>query len=280
MITPTITMKYKGGPMEKLGELIGARERWLHESYRDATIATAITSLQSIRAATKRFPPKRETVKLKNVKVTVERRGDVHTGHTKEGRRCYRTGPRTKANRRSARIDLGPRCVQLVQPGARAWRSADVYRVTLSEEQHAKWPKQPEKFDVVATTREAVVSYLEKRFGHIAQIESGLARQVLTHCMAALSTRPTKEEVGAAARRNAKRFFDVNIRSGGAIFTVHIASKLDYAVSAVKGGVVGINDALKKAANRIAGMIRHKVGADLTEDLSSPFPEVKRSKSA
>jgi hypothetical protein len=44
----------------------------------------------------------------------------------------------------------------------------------------------------------------------------------------------------------------------------------------VNGGHAGIDDALKRAANRITGMINHKVGQPLEDRLPTPFPEVKR----
>ena len=53
MIEPVVKMTYNGGPLDKLNELIEKRQKWLGETYKDAIVATAITALKSIRAATR-----------------------------------------------------------------------------------------------------------------------------------------------------------------------------------------------------------------------------------
>ncbi len=62
MIEPTLKITYDGGPISKLNELIEKRQKWLGETYKDAIVATAITSLQSVRAATRRYRGKVKTV--------------------------------------------------------------------------------------------------------------------------------------------------------------------------------------------------------------------------
>ncbi len=275
MLEPTFKLSYNGGPVSKLNELIEQRQEWLHEGYRDATIATAITALQSIRAATKiRKPAKR--LDYFGVRVSVVQRHDVHTSHIRGGARCYRSGPRDASHKNAPRINLGQHCVQLCPPGARAWHRCNVYHVTLSAKQAERWPMQPVEFDVVSETQDGAISYLEKRFRHIADRESGLARHVLTLAMQKLSTRPTKSEVGAAARKSAGRWLDINVTDGDLSFRVSIRDNLSWAMDAVKGGQAGVDDALKRAANRIAGMISHKANLPLEEKLPTPFPEVRR----
>lgn len=274
MIVPEMKMTYAGGPLSKLNGLVQQRKEWLGEGYRDAVIATAITALQSIRAATKkRKPAKRLNL---GVRVSVSQRYDVHTSHTRGGARCYRSGPRDAAHKNAARISLGEHCVQLCPPGARAWRRCNVYHVKLESKQAERWPMQPVEFDVVSETQDGAISYLEKRFRNIADRESGLARQVLTLAMQRLSTRPSREEVGAAARKSANRWLDIDVSDGDLSFRVAIRDNLSWAMDAVKGGHAGVDEALKRAANRITGMINHKAGLPLEEKLSTPFPEVKR----
>ena len=275
MITPTLNMTYGGKPMSVLNQLIERRQEWLHEGYRDAVIATAITALQSIRAATRKRKPTRRIVI--GVCITVTQRHDVHTSHTRGGARCYRTGPRDAAHKHSPRIELGKHCVQLCPPGARAWRKCNIYHVRLTSEQAERWPKQPVEFDVVSETKAGAMSYLERRFRNIADREAGLAGQVLTLAVEQLSTRrPTKWEVGEAAKESARRWLDINVSDGGDNFRVAIRDNLSYAITAVKDGHAGVRDALKRAANRVAGMINHKAGLPLEERLPTPFPEVKR----
>ena len=275
MITPTLNMTYGGKPMVVLNRLLEAREKWLHEGYKDATVATAITALQSIRAATRKRKPTKRIVM--GVRIAVTQRHDVHTSHTRGGARCYRTGPRDATHKHSPRIELGEHCVQLCPPGARAWRKCNIYHVKLTPEQADRWPKQPVEFDVVSETQDGAMSYLERRFRNIADRESGLAGQVLTLAMERLSTRrPTKWEVGAAAKKSANRWLEISVNDSGEDFRVAIRDNLSYAMDAVNGGRAGVTDALKRAANRIAGMINHKANLSLEEKLESPFPEVKR----
>ena len=273
MITPTVSITYGGRPMEVLNQLLEKRQKWLRESGKDGVVATAITALQSIRKDTKAH--RSQLVKIDGLRVRIEERADVHTSHTKGGVRCYRRGTRT--DRRAPRVDLGRTCVQLVPPADKAWRDASVFRVTISAEQKERWPFQPLEFNVAASSYKAVESYVRKRLGHIAKREGGLARHVLSLAMQQLSTRPpAKGKVGEAAQKTAKRFLDVATYGSGDAYTVQIRDNLSYAVDAVKGGASGIDFALKRAANRIAGMIRHRAGARLDEDIPTPFPEVKR----
>jgi len=65
-------------------------------------------------------------------------------------------------------------------------------------------------------------------------------------------------------------------RDSGDNLSLHIESNIEYAVLAVEGRQTGIDNALKSAANRIAGMINHKANMPLGTKLATPFPEVKR----
>lgn len=278
MIEPSVKLTFDDGPLERLNSLIAERQRYLHQGCKDATIATAITALQSIRKDTARHSPKRETVKISGIRVSISRRTDVHTSFTKGKRRCFRTGERCKANKRSPHVDMGPHCIQLCSPGAKEWRSMQIFRVQLSDEQAKRWPKQPIVYDVVAKNQSAVESYLSKRLGKIAQRMGGAAQRVLSLAMAQLSTRPTREEVGEAVKAKAHKFVEVRVQSGTMDESVLIRSNLVYAVDAVKGGQAGIDDSLKRAANRITGYINHQVSKwkGVKDMLPIPFPEVKR----
>ena len=147
----------------------------------------------------------------------------------------------------------------------------------LSNERHERWSKQPIQFYVVATSFDAVLSYLQKRFGRIADRQAGLARTVLSKLMMKLSTRPpAQDKTGVHTPAAANKYAVVNQTDTGDSIVVHVESNLMYAVSAVKGGIAGIQNALKSAANKVFGVIKHKVGSSLTNELTTPFPEVKR----
>ncbi len=169
-------------------------------------------------------------------------------------------------------------CVQIVPPGEKAWREATVYVVRIPPELRERWPYQPISFFLVAQHDGAATAYLGKRFGHIAERSAGMAQHVLGLAMKSISTRPPAKPraLGANAARRAKDFMEIRVSDGGNTYTVQVKSNLSYAIDAVNGGMAGVNDALKRAANRISGMIRNRAGARLDENLSTPFPEVKR----
>lgn len=275
MIAPTIKATYNSQPLDVLNKLIEKRQKWLNESAKDSVVATAITALRSIRAATTTHFGKKK-ISLPSTDIVITRKTDVHPSFSgKKHKRCFRAG--STISRNAPTVDLGKHCVQLVPPSSSLWKSAQVWSVKLSNERHERWSKQPIQFYVVATSFDAVLSYLQKRFGRIADRQAGLARTVLSKIMMKLSTHPpAQDKTGVHAQAAANKYTVVNQTDTGDSIVVHVESNLMYAVSAVKGGIAGIQNALKSAANKVFGVIKHKVGSSLTNELTTPFPEVKR----
>lgn len=275
MISTTITPTWKKQPLDVLNKMIEKRKKWFHETHKDAVAAIAINALKSIRANTNTFAGK-ETVRIGGNDIRLSERNDIHPSfYGASKKRCFRQGSGYARN--APRVDLGSRCVQLVPPSLKAWKDAKVWRVQLSNERAERWPKQPMTFHVVALTHDSVVSYLEKRFGRIAVRQGGLARYVLTLAMRKLSTKPPAiDKQGAHVSKVGGKYSYVASQDTGDEYSVHVESNLCYAVSAVKGGLAGIQNALKSAANKIAGLIRHRIGDALDKELSTPFPEVKK----
>lgn len=209
---------------------------------------------------------------------TVTKSTDAHpsfTGHAHT--RCFRAGG--VPYRSAPRVDLGKHCVQLVPPGEKAWRQSSIWKVRLTKRVLERWPKQPEQFWVVSLSYDGVISYLTKRFGDIIRNQSGLARATLTEPMKEICTLPPPADgAGHHAREAARKHSKVETADSGKSYSVHIEDDLMYAMDAVKGGEGGVQNALKSAANRIAGQIKHMAGASLSERLPTPFPEVKRRK--
>ncbi len=274
MISPTVKATYEGKPLSVLNDLIEKRKQWLNETYKDSIVATAITALRSIRALTLTHYGKSEVYVPSDV-VTI-RRADIHPSFTgKEHKRCFRAGALPTKN--APRVDLGTHCVQLVPPGDRAWSRASVWIVKLSKSQLERWPNVRPELYIVATSQEAALNYAKSKFGKIAKRQAGLARAVLTSLMSKLSTRPpASERYGAHVAKLIKRFGFVSEKDSDKTFSVHIESRLLYALDAVKGKASGVTNALKSAANKIVGLINHTAGAKLDEKLATPFPEVKR----
>lgn len=263
-----------GRPLSELVHLIGRRMEILHETNRDATVATAITVLQSLRKETRTH--RGGTVRVKAGAnagaVSFAPVEALVPSYTKGRRRCLRRG-----NRRGARVAFPPHTVQLVPP-SRDWRLASVYRVTLSEEQCARWPKQPGTYYVVAESDAACESYLAKRYGRIAARHAGLAKTALAEAMGAISTRPSAGRVGAHAPVVAARNVRVASFDGTKGYEVTVRDDVAYAAHALAQGRCGVDRAMKLAANRIAGRLRQVGEHILDDDLQTPFPEVKRRK--
>lgn len=275
MIATEVKATWNKQPLDVLNKMIEKRKKWFHETHKDAVAAIAINALKSIRAITNTFAGK-ETVMIGGNHIKLSERNDVHPSfYGSSKKRCFRSGSRNSHN--APRVDLGSHCVQLIPPSLLAWKDAKVWRVQLSKERAERWPKQPITFHVVALTYDSVVSYLEKRFGRIAARQGGLARYVLTLAMRKLSTKPQAiDKQGAHVSKIGGKYSYVASQDTGDDYSVHVESNLSYAVSAVKGGLAGIQNALKSAANKIAGLLKHRIGDDLDKELSTPFPEVKR----
>lgn len=274
MTRVSINATHDGQPLSVLSSLIAQRVKVLKESRRDAVTATAITALQSIRAATRRYNAKRG-VKVTNTEsageVSWRRYDGARTGFTRSGgvaRRCFRSG--------GSRVEIGgsSKVVQLVAPGEN-WLAANIYQFFVPPALRERWPHQPESQIVVATTDKAMESYLRKRFGKIAERNGGAAQTALAMCAVKTSTRPQKMTAGGRnSTRTADKFTQVFKGEAGDTYTVSIVDSLSYAVAALKGGAGTIDTALKRAANRVAGYLRHRAAAPLRQKFATPFPEV------
>ena len=175
----------------------------------------------------------------------------------------------------------GKHIVQLVPP-TDDWKKATVFLVSLTESRQRRWPCQPLKFFVVAMSDRAVESYLSKRFGKIAQQSSGMAKRALGNLAHRISANE-RDNTRATARadRVAREKTFVIERVAGDKYVLDIRDELMFAKLAVKGGDFGIQLAMKKAANKVAGYIQHTCKKILLPgELPTPFPEIRRRRSA
>ena len=204
--------------------------------------------------------------------------GNLITDFTRGGKRCVRFGTRYGARReRGARVEL-PHMVQLVAPNKMAWRSAFVFRVSLSPEVHAKWGKQPQTYHVVAENARAVESYLQKRYTNIAKQFMGTARYAMTEAMRRLSTRSVSHSgrLGPKAPRTGAANIVVRSFGGDAEWTVAVEDSLSYAAKAFKSGQSAVELAMAKAANSVAAYLQRRAGNLLDPAVDIPFPEIAK----
>lgn len=170
--------------------------------------------------------------------------------------------------------------VQLVAP-TENWKKAKVYTVHLTDEQKKRWPCQPQIYWIVAMTDRAVSSYLSKRYGAIAKKHEGMARAALGKLSHKISKAGKEERAAPHAQTVAEKETFVVEKVQGDKYILDVRDNISFAQLAVKGGAVGVQIAMKKAANKVAGLIQHTCKKILLPgELPTPFPEVRRRRSA
>ena len=280
------------GTMRALSRVLAKRTEILRESTKDAVTATAITCLVSVRSAT------REAQKVR--KVDVERVDVFFGGFYREGKgqngklhRCLRAG--TKWN--SPRVLIGT-----MDAMSESEKIAPV-RIPFEEVYYNCPPTTPRENQLVfRVTAEHVQSYgiyhylvvcenaqkardFEVERGR-KRIDAygGLARTAFGVAMAKMSTRNSTEDMKRIkawhlAKENAK----VTMSESASDYEITFGDVLNYAVDAVRGGRSGIDVACRKAANKIAGQINHtfhRFYDTSTDAIATPFPEIRRRRSA
>jgi len=255
-----------GKSLDELSRLVALRAERLGELTKDSVIATAIDVLVSLRADTrdardgdKADPPKR---------ITPRRDLFVSFNNTLPYPILRTSGPH------------GPQL-----GGVHKFYTADqnvpVSELTVFEivPAHESAPK----YFVAATSATSALKFEGERIRRRIRQYGGLAKTALGVAMAKLSTRNVDDGVGSRARLVASKLSQVEIHySGGAgasgEFGLSYTDHLNYAVPALKSGESGVELALQKAANKIAGMITHAAhkAGDFEHDIPSPFPDIKR----
>lgn len=274
MIGATVTASCcDGKPLSVLADLIRKRAEVLGETARDAVVATAIDVAKSLRAATRvRKVGRKLKLDAENSGVRMAKRPDLmpsYRGTTK--RICWR--PRGGGVGHWNKND-----VCRIPPGIE-FRNCVVWQVTVSEDRRSRWRHQAASYMLLATSDAAAKEYVQKRYSAIADRTAGAARGVWGHVMAEISTRPVADKaLKAHAEKVAGGAFRVTKSGDADSYRVMLEDRLTYAVDAVKGGRGGIDMAVKKAANKIAGQLNHALGknGDLERRFETPFPEVKR----
>ena len=266
----TISCKTASGKsLEELSKLIALRTERMKELTKDAVIATAIDVLVSLRADTRdarsgdRVNPPRRLTPRRDLFVSF-RGGKAHIP-------CLRTGSRHGPEFHHAGsfyiADKGCKLFDLL-----------VFQVVPYHE-------RIKPYFVAAHSASEVLKFEGAMIRRRVDRKGGLARSALGVAMAKLSTRNSADDVSARIRALSSNLSQVSVTGGGGFgasgdFGLCYQSELDYGIPALKSGDGGVDLAMQKAANKIAGMLTHAAhkAGDFEHDVETPFPEVRKAR--
>ena len=271
MILPEGNCTYEGRPIEVLESLIDKRRELLGEAYRDAITATAITVLKSLRADTKIAPKK-----ARKTSYTVTDTG-WYGGWERVGGKFHRV----------VRAGGAAHCPKVpgvfpVNNAGKHYEKGEVvkvYKIEPVKDETMSWNKTKHKgcWYVFAKSEKVARAFAERHMTSRILSYRGLARATLGFAMAAISNsgnfaadvKTAKSKAAAAAA--AQVYKDVSDDT----YTIRIVDALNYSALALKSGTSGVDRAVKKAANSIAGRLSKVAAAKLDAKIPTPFPEVK-----
>lgn len=248
-----IKLSYNGGPYDVLPELIRLRGKWLGEKTKDSAVACAIDICRSLRADTRVASYKHAKTKGKDTGYFAyfsarDRRWKVTRDWRKRG---------------AAAVDMRLKYVAL--EGVKS-KSAHVYEIET--EQGEKY------YAAAANLRKALQLEKDAAKKRLARYK-GLAKNTLLVAMGKMANvkdRPANK-MGADVKKKSSSLAQTRITEQKNNISVWFTSGIDYGKLALKHSP---DLAAKKAANKIAGMLRRaaKSAPFLTKEPKTPFPEV------
>ena len=245
-----------GRTIAEFQKLIEQRIRWCNETKEDAVAAIAITTLRSIRAATRvaddTKPPPVEVAVCGELKLSFE-------GRTR--RPCLRNVGGAKYN-----LAKGERLlVEDLTKNVQAYKATD------------EWKGRTTTYYIVAATPERAERALQRRIAARMRAMKGLARKALSVLMSKTCTIKDSYQTNQDVAQKATELTRKSELKNGEEYRLDLSDKLDYATLAVEGGNGIVDMSLKKAANKAASVINLKCKGILNfEPIDTPFPEVSR----
>lgn len=244
-------------PLSELTRLMHLRCQIMHETSRDAAIATVINAANALRAQTKKA--KASARAKPKIAMRDELVASFYTaaGHR---RRCLR-------NRQGQRISLDLKQVWLSDDS----RTGDLHVYHVRPEN-----SRMKAYLAIATKQADVKKYETARCKRRKAALGGLAKFTLGRAMAKLSTKGNPESAGPVAVAVSRKYAHASASAAGHQMNVELASTLDYAVKALKGGRASVDLALKRAANKTFGFLSHQMSKwGKVENIGEcPFPEI------
>ena len=273
-------------PLTVLNKLIEKRQHYIRgETTESAVVATAINILTSIKTDTRVAIPKDDYGAL------IRPRNDMIAGWKTEGA-PHRVVRLNLSKARSHEVK-GMRVINLAGQYQRGER-VRVFDCVL------KYPDQKEivnvptaseykRFVVIAKSADEVLAFVKKKLDRHSRTYGGMAKWTVGQAQAKIATSGGKNVANKAVNTKAMKIGNknwmVNVFGDGwssGRFTVEVKDALNYAMPALKLGRQSFDIALKKAANKTYGIIKHYIHEHpyLGDDLGSvaPFPEVMRKR--
>lgn len=251
-----------GKTLDTLEGLVAKRAEQLGETTKDAVVAAAIDVLVSLRSGTK------DAKRTKRFACKVEELPGLVPGY-EGGREAPRRILRTRGG---ARYDAQCR-VKWLNHGLRN-DTLKVFRVT--PEHGTIGP-----YIVVAADSRSAANFEAAATKHRITDYGTLAKWALGVAMNKLSTRNVSDGVSSKARLAGSKLAFVASSGSGfgqGDYSVEVTDALGYAYSAMTHGSAEVEIAMRKAANKIAGLITHAhhLAGDFENDVVSPFPDIIR----
>lgn len=270
-----IVATYEGRPLEALGELIAKRQKLLGESAQQATAATAIEALKSIRALTRtaagRKAKKSEwhlDAHPQLAAVYLGRDSFISIIKPQKGFKGAEVLKVKKQVTRAARSTIGKKEL----PSGRVFYARHLPSQKRGNNKRNFWIVAVSKTDAQTLTVEKTQKRID-RYG-------GLAKNVWRVAMGKIGAAAGFDKAGTKAVAKASSLASATAALQGRIFTLTVESNLDYNYSAMRGGKAAFDLALKRAANKIAGRLAQVAKKKMLDPVPTPFPEIVKRRSA
>lgn len=289
-----------GHTLDEFGRVMQKRIKYLNETAFQSIHAMAIDALKAIRGVTK-------VAKPAGIRVNVVPRADLMLGyytesslvggsaterwaarngidptglsHTVRKKMCIRNRARQRVeNNTIGKIVFSNRCHGVPAKAVRIFQFTDKYSSGADTVTNVYLIASTSATDAKKEARMIV-------FRRVARF-AGLAKRAISALMVKTNTRGPADNVSSRVYAKAnevteKRDAFVTSQNGDGKYALILEDNLRYAKRAVRGEAAAIDMALKKAANKSVGLIRHRCkNLLLPGEIKTPFPEVVRRKSA
>ena len=238
-----------------LNKLIQQRSEVLHQTSVQATAATMVNALKSIRTQT--LDAKKHTKFDIKVEETSYYVGFSHS----ENRPCLRSAP----SRTAPKVVVDGRVIFLTRYMHNPMKEAHVYKVTQEK------PLRKTLYIACANPNTAL-EYAKRATKHRIDSNGTLAKDALSVAIGKVAEKSFKLE---SKNKKSSSVATVSESKGDGTYYIKVQDNLEYSTNALKGGSGAIDIALQKAANKSYGYLAHLAGLDFTTKFpQKPFPEV------